>query len=115
MQRLPHHPRIIQSAVQIKRRADQGEMRERLGEVAQLFAFGAELLAKKTEMVGIAEHFFEEKAGLVEVAAAAEAFHIPEAAHAKRPFRAGDAVHGIDMSFGQLFFARGEITVDEAV
>ena len=41
-------------------------MSERLWKVSQRFAGGADLLRVKSEMIGVAEQFFEQQPGVVE-------------------------------------------------
>ena len=45
--------------VQVERSADEREMRKCLGKVSEGFAAGPDLFGVETEVVGIAEHFFE--------------------------------------------------------
>lgn len=56
-----------QPPVQIEGRADQRQMGERLWKIAQRFTLCPCLLCIKPEMVGITEHSFEEKHGLIKL------------------------------------------------
>ena len=50
--------------VEVERRADQGKVREGLGEVAQCLAAGPDLLRVESQVVGVAEHLLEDESGL---------------------------------------------------
>src|SRR5262245_24173499 len=75
-----------QSTVEIEGGADEGEVRERLWEVAEVLRLKAELLAVQPEVIGVAQHLLEEEPRLVQVAHAGEALDIPEGTHRKRAF-----------------------------
>ena len=55
-----------QSSVEVERRADEGQVGERLREVAQSFAAVAGLFGVEAEVVGVAEHLLEQKASVFE-------------------------------------------------
>ena len=52
--------------VEVEGRADQAEVCECLGEVAQRLAAGAGLFGVEAQVVGIAEHLLEEQPGVFE-------------------------------------------------
>ena len=74
-------------------------MAEGLGEVTELLAVQADLLAHQAEVIRVAEHFFEDDRGLVEFADAGEAFHVPEGADGEGAFVAFQAVGGAVLEF----------------
>jgi hypothetical protein len=55
-----------EGAIKIVGSADEREMREPLGEIAQRFPVIADLLGIQAHVVGITEHLFEHQPGLVE-------------------------------------------------
>src|SRR5262245_18841219 len=75
-----------QSTVEIEGGADERQVRERLGEVAEVLRLVTELLAVEPEVIRVAQHLLEEEARFVQVAHAREALDIPEGAHRKRAF-----------------------------
>src|SRR5204863_275782 len=66
--------------------ADQRQVRERLGEVAEVLRLGAQLLAVQAQVIGVAEHLLEEEPRLLEVPHAGEALDVPEGAHREGAF-----------------------------
>ena len=52
--------------VQVEGGADQCQMGERLGEIAERFTAAARLFRVETEMIGIAEHLLEEQPSVVQ-------------------------------------------------
>jgi signal transduction histidine kinase len=82
----------VQRAVQVHGRADQGQMGQRLREVAQRLSGGADLLGVKTEMVGVGEHFLEDGPGFLEPPGAGERLDIPERAEVEGALTVGDTV-----------------------
>ena len=73
-----------QAAIQIVGGADQGQMREGLRKISQVFAPWPQFLGVETEMVGIAESLFKEEPGLFQITRSPQAFDVPEGAHGKR-------------------------------
>ena len=69
-------------------------MRERLGKIAKLFAAQSKFFRKQSDVIGIAESFFENEPRLLHVAGPSETLHVPKRAHAKRPFRSRQTVLG---------------------
>src|SRR6187402_1502631 len=63
--------------------ADQSEMGEGLGEVAQVLAGGAKLFGIEAHVVRVSEHLFEDEARSLHVAGAGQAFGKPKGAHAE--------------------------------
>ena len=57
---------LSERAVEVEGGADEGQVREGLGEVSQRLAAGSDLLRIETKMVGVAEYLLEEEAGLFE-------------------------------------------------
>ena len=69
-------------------------MGEGLRKIAEGFALEAGLFGVEIQVIGVAEHAFEEKAGFVEpcrigVAGASQGFDQPERAHVESAFFAG--------------------------
>ncbi len=95
-----------EAVVEVPSGADESDVGEGLREVAEVLAGGAELFGIKAEVVGIAEGFLEDEAGLFQVASASEAFDIPEGAGGKGAFA---AVHAVGRGFG------GVVPVDEGI
>jgi hypothetical protein len=67
-------------AVEVDGGADQREVGERLGEVAELLAGGSDFFGVEAEVVGVGEHLVERETRVVEAAGAGERFDVPEAA-----------------------------------
>ncbi len=85
--------------VEVEGRANQGQMGERLREIAEGLAAGARLLGVEAEVVGITEHLLEEQAGVVQpvrfdVAGAGERVDEPEGAHVEGPLPARQPIRG---------------------
>jgi len=60
--RLPWKSRaVVEGAVEVERRANQGQMGEGLGKVTQRFALTAGLLCIEPKMIGVAQHLLEDK------------------------------------------------------
>jgi hypothetical protein len=77
-----------QGPVQIIRGADQTQMSEGLGEIAQRFTTGARFFGIKSKMVGLLQHSFEEEACLIEASricppGARKGLYKPESADVK--------------------------------
>src|SRR5215208_5968313 len=81
--------------VEVVGRADEGEVREGLREVAQRLAMVSNLLGVEPEVVGITEHMLENKARFLEPASPRERLDEPEGAQAEGPFFARQAVRGL--------------------
>ncbi|GAA3120699.1 hypothetical protein GCM10020254_79850 [Streptomyces goshikiensis] len=77
-----------QRAVEVEGGADQREVGEGLGEVAQLFSGRADLLREQTEVVGVGEHLLEGEPGLLQPARAGQRLHVPEGADREGALRA---------------------------
>ena len=60
--------------------ADQGQVREGLGEVAKGLTARPDLLRVETQVVGVGEHLLQNKAGLPQPTSLREAFDEPERA-----------------------------------
>src|SRR5215203_2438896 len=78
--------------VEVEGGADEGKVREGLGEVAQSFATRPDLLGVEAEVVSVAEHLLEDEPGFIEPARAGERLDEPERAQAERAFRPHEAV-----------------------
>src|SRR3546814_15064020 len=62
-------------------------MCEGLGEIAESLAvFGIDLLREQADVVGVAQHPFEQALGSTQIAAARPVLDRPEAANTERPF-----------------------------
>src|SRR3954470_2307471 len=72
--------------------ADQREVREGLGEVAELLAGRPDLLGVQAEVVGVGLHLLERQAGVVEPAGAREGLDVPERADREGALVAPQAV-----------------------
>lgn len=76
--------------------ADQRNVRERLGEIAQLAAGeGVVLLGQEAQVVAQEQKAFEEPAGVVLAAGQEQGVREPEGAGEERAFTAGEAVGGL--------------------
>src|SRR5258708_22949732 len=87
-----------QHAIQIECGADQREMSERLGEIAQRLALRPGLLCIKPKMIRIAQNAFKKQSGLIQPlgirhACACQRFHKPKGAHVKSTFLARESVN----------------------
>src|SRR5262245_34497713 len=81
-----------EAAVEIEGGADEGQVREGLGEVAEVLRLKAKLLAVQPQVIGVPEHLLENEPGLVQVAHSGEALDIPEGAHRKGAFHPREPV-----------------------
>src|SRR5690606_22094670 len=70
--------RSRQRAVEEVRGADQPQVGERLGEVAEVLALGAELLRVESHVIGEAEHLGEREPRLAELPRTRQALDVPE-------------------------------------
>ena len=61
--------------------ADEGDVGQGLREITEVFAARAELLGVEAEVVGIAEGFFKDETGLLQIVTAGEALDIPKGTH----------------------------------
>src|SRR4029079_109519 len=77
-----------QLSVQGDRGLDKSQMGERLGEVSQLFAAGADLFGEQAEMVGVGQHLLERQPGLVQPAGPGEGVDVHEGAQREGAFGA---------------------------
>src|SRR5215210_2770297 len=84
-QRTPCLATCTERPVEVEGGADQGQVGEGLGEVAQRLAAGTDLLGVEPYVVGVAQHLLKDEPGLVEQACARERFDEPESAQAERP------------------------------
>src|ERR1700758_1429754 len=87
-----------QHAIQIECGADQRQMSEGLGEIAQRLALRPGLLCIKPKMIRIAQHAFKQQSGLVQPfwirqACACQRFNQPKGAHVKSTFLARESVN----------------------
>src|SRR4051812_22987583 len=71
---------VVELVIEVDGGVDQGEMREGLGEVAQLFAGCADLLCEQSEVVGVRQHLLEGEARVLQPARAREGVDVPEGA-----------------------------------
>src|SRR5436309_7079048 len=76
-------------AVEIEGGADERQVRERLGEVAEVLCLRTQLLAVQSEVIGVAEHLLEEEPRLLQIPHAGEALDVPEGAHREGTFVPG--------------------------
>src|SRR5271155_1515325 len=88
-----------QRPVEVERGTYQGQMRERLREVAQRLAAGAGLLGVEAEVVGVTEHLLEEQPSVfqsrrVRPAGTGERLDQPEGAHVEGSLAARQPVRG---------------------
>src|SRR6266851_9322666 len=101
-----------QRSIQIKGRADEREMGERLWKIAERLAAAAGLLGVKSQVIGVAEHVFEKESRVFQSSrigapGPGQRFHQPERTHIERPFSAGKSVRSdlriiaIDQSIGR--------------
>src|SRR5262249_16125772 len=82
--------RLVERAIQVVRGADERQVSERLRVVAERFTGAARLLGVQPEVIGVAEHPFEQEARFLEHHAvgaprARQGFDEPERAHVERP------------------------------
>jgi hypothetical protein len=82
----------VQGAVQVRRRADQGQMGEGLREVAQGLPRSADLLRVQAEVVGVGEHLLEDGPGFLQPAGPGERLDVPERAEVEGALTVGDTV-----------------------
>src|SRR5436190_13060754 len=57
---------FVQRTIEVKRSADQGQVRKGLGEVSQRFAAGARLLGVQAQVIGVSEHLLEHQSCIVQ-------------------------------------------------
>src|SRR5689334_5917093 len=81
-----------EGAVQVEGGADEGQVGERLREVALLLAGAADLLGVQAEVVGVGEHLLEGEPGLVEPAGPDQRLDVPEGADGEGPLVAAQPV-----------------------
>lgn len=68
----------VQSAIQFKGRADQRKMSECLRKIPEMLAGGTEFFGVESKVIGIPEHFVEQKSRFINVTALGQAFDEPE-------------------------------------
>src|SRR5690349_21273944 len=83
-----------QRTIEVERRADQREVGEGLRIIAEGFTGVSGLLGVEAEVIGEAEHAFEQQAGLIELAVIGAArtgqrLDQPEGAHVEGAFATG--------------------------
>src|ERR1700729_1277554 len=88
------NPASTKLPVEIGGDADQCQVGEGLGEVAQLLARRADFLGVEPQVVGVSEQFLEHEPGLVQAPGASECFYVPEGAHRERALFTPQAVRG---------------------
>ena len=71
---------MVELVVEVDRGTDEGKMAERLREVTELLAGGADLLRIQAQVVGVGVHLLEDQPRLVEPPGAGESVHVPERA-----------------------------------
>lgn len=84
--------RSVENAVEIGGGADERQMRECLGEIAQVFAARAQLFRVQPEMVGVADHLVELQTSFVHLPGPGQALDQPKGAGRKAAFAAIDAI-----------------------
>jgi hypothetical protein len=72
--------------VKVMGSADEGEMSEGLGKVAEVLATRPEFLGVESEMIGVAECLIEEEPGFLDIAGAGDALDVPKGAHGEGSF-----------------------------
>src|ERR1700733_1084295 len=70
----------VQRAIQVYRRADQGQVGEGLREVPQRLTRGTNLLGVEPQVVGVGEHLLEDGPGLLDPSRPGERLDVPERA-----------------------------------
>src|ERR1700734_2805851 len=88
---LPARP-AVQGLVQVDGGADQGQVSEGLGEIAERLARVAYLLREQAQVVAVGEHLLEDAPGLVRAAGPGQGLDVPERAEAEGALAVGDAV-----------------------
>src|SRR5512132_283786 len=71
-------------AIQVERRADQRQVRERLREVAEQLTAAPDLLRVEPELVGVGEHLLAGEPSLVHPPGAGKRLDVPEGADRER-------------------------------
>ena len=98
-------PSSPQRPVEVDGGADQRQVRERLREIAELFAGRPHLLGVQAEMVGVGEHLLKREPRRVQAAGPGQCLDVPERADRERALLAGESVRR----------GLGAIAVDEAI
>jgi hypothetical protein len=83
---------VVELVVEVDRGVDQGQVTERLREVAELLAGAADFLGVQPKMVRVGMHFLERYAGVLEPSRAGQGVDVPERAQRERAFVAGQPV-----------------------
>ena len=76
--RLPHRLLAIELAIQEACRADQRQMAQRLGRVAQMMAVNIELFGIQPQWIGVAQQLFELQMRLLDAPCPGQALDVPE-------------------------------------
>src|SRR4029453_13126082 len=84
----------VERAVEGDGGVDQRQMREGLGEVAQLLPGLADLLGVQAQVVGVGEHLLEGQPGQFQAAGAGQGIHVPEGADREGALVAAEPVRG---------------------
>src|SRR5436309_11218957 len=85
---------LVELRVEVDRRVDHREERERLREVAELFSGRPDLLGEQAEVVRVRQHLLEREASVLEAAGPSQRVDVPERTDRERPFGAAKAVRG---------------------
>src|SRR5215470_17941305 len=74
---------MVELVVEVDRGGDQGQVAERLREVAQLLPGAADLLRIQAQMVGVGEHLLEDEPRLIQPPRAGQDIDVPERAQSE--------------------------------
>src|SRR5262245_586346 len=85
--------RARESTIEVSGCADQREMRECLGEVAEMTPIATQFFRVEPKMVGVAQELFKHQLCLFQFAGARQAFDIPERTSRKAAFGTGQSVY----------------------
>src|SRR5580704_17047543 len=85
-------PFLVQPPVQLKRSADQRQMRKCLRKIAQMLARRAQLFCEEAQVIGVTQHLLEQESGSFCVVTSGQTFDQPERTHAESSFGSHQAV-----------------------
>src|SRR5215208_4878713 len=83
---------LSERTVEVEGGADEGQVGEGLGEVAQRLAAGSDFLGVEPEVVRVAQHLLEDQPGFFEPASSRQGLDEPERAQAERAFLSHKAI-----------------------
>src|SRR5262245_61930403 len=83
---------VVELVVEVDRGGDQGQVAERLREVAQLLPGAADLLGVQAQVVGVGEHLLEDQPRLIQPPRAGQRVDVPERAQREGALVAGQPV-----------------------